>query len=160
MAAVSVTESKFAMWRAAVSLAHSDQRLVAEEIALIKRYSENFGFSPEQRAQLEADLVSPIDIDDIFPAITDKLDRAHLINFSRLLFFTDGEFAPVEEKTWDALNDKHNTTIDFKQALIDARSARDAWLAEDQARLDSEKQRGGWVNRLFAYFSGWNDDAL
>ena len=98
---VAVTPSKYALWRCAISLAHCDGYLSNSEVNLIHEHSENFDFTDEQLKQLEADFRNARPPEELFAQITDKLDRAHLLNFARVLFHIDGDFSAVEEKRCD-----------------------------------------------------------
>jgi hypothetical protein len=156
---VPVTPSNFAMWRAAIALAHSDHRLSNSEISLIQEYSANFDFSEAQQAQLEKDLHGGIPLESIFLEITEKTDRAHLINFARVLFHIDGEFSAVEQKIWQAINDKHMQTVDMKQALKDAAEATAGFEQQERVQRAQENKEGSWLEKAFAYLSGVDEES-
>ena len=152
---VTVTPSKYALWRCAIALAHCDGRLSNSETNLIHEFSENFDFSEAQMRQLEADFrektVSP---QEMFALIEDKLDRAHLINFARVLFHVDGDFSAVEEKLLEELHGQHMQTIDLRGALRSASESAVQYEAEFQAQIAQEKSKESWVMRAFRYLSG------
>ncbi len=142
------------MWRTAIALAHSDHTLSEEEVELIRRYSRKFDFSEAERAQLEADFATAVEVDEVFPGITDKRDRAHLINFARVLFHIDGEFSEAEKKIHSLIREQHLATIDLDKVLEEARNTAD--LAEEQARFkqQQEKQDQNFFENAFEYLTG------
>lgn len=146
---VAVTPSKFAMWRAAIALAYGDNFLSNSEINIIHEWWERFDFSDAQRAQLEKDLRAGVKLDDVWDQITDKLDRAHLINFSLVLFNIDGEFSEVEKALWEEINDRHMVTIDMRGAIRDARASITNYLQEDKAKLDADYRNEKGILKAF-----------
>ncbi|MDX2112829.1 MAG: hypothetical protein SFW63_03745 [Alphaproteobacteria bacterium] len=156
---VPVTESKFAMWRGAIALAYSDHRLSNSEMDLIHEYWQQFDFSDAQQAQLDKDLHQGIAIENIFGEITDKRDRAHLINFARVLFHIDGDFSEVEQKIWQAIYDKHMLTIDLKAALKAAREEAEAFRDEERLRVAMASSANP-LQRAFSYLCRIEDDVF
>ncbi len=135
---VTVTPSKFAMWRAAIALAYGDSMLSNSETNLIHEYWKNYAFTDEQQRQLDLDLQKGIKLDDVWPQITDKLDRANLINFALVLFHIDGDYTAAEQALFEEMNNRHMGTIDLRQAMRDARSSVEQYLQEDKAKLDED----------------------
>lgn len=154
---VKMTPSKFAMWRAAIALAYSDHRLSNSETDLIWRDSEYFDFSDAQRAQLEKDMRDGIALDDVWDQITEKGDRAHLINFSLVLFHVDGEFSDVEQQLFDEINARHMLTIDYRGAVREAKASVERFLAEDKAVLEQDYQHESLLGRAFHYITFWDE---
>lgn len=152
-ATVPATPSNFALWRCAIALAHIDHRLSNSETDLIYEYSKAYEFSDEQRRQLEQDLQRGIDFNEAWPAITDKRDRAHLINFSRVLFHVDGHFSAEEEKIWQEMCDKHMLTIDYKAAIRDARAAEAQYDFSEKALRKAEGNQQSWALNAFEYLA-------
>jgi uncharacterized membrane protein YebE (DUF533 family) len=104
---ISITDSRFAMWRAAVALAWVDGRMKHEEIELLNNSAQINAFTDEQKKIFENDLKTPLKLNDVFSQITDPRDRAHLINFARRLFHTDLDFSKSEEMVLKDLTDRH-----------------------------------------------------
>lgn len=154
---VQVTPSKFAMWRAAIALAYSDHRLSNSEIDLIWRESENFDFSDAHRAQLEKDMQGGIALDDVWDQITEKGDRAHLINFSLVLFHVDGEFSQVEQILFEEINARHMLTIDYRGAVREAKQSVERFLAEDKDALERDYKNESLVGKAFHYIAFWDE---
>lgn len=91
-----ISDSRFSMWRAVVALTHADKVVMPEEKEFIRRFYNTVPFTNEQKHQLEAELRDPQDIAEIFPRITDARDRAELIYFARMMFWSDGDYARQE----------------------------------------------------------------
>ena len=154
---VAMNDSKFAMWRTAIVLASCDNLLSNSETNLIHEYWENFDFSEAQQAQLEHDFRTPPAFDDVWPSITDKLDRAHLINFALVLFNVDGDFSELERQLWDKINALHAKTIDLPKAMADARAATRKYLEEDKQQLDEEFARQPFVLKAFHFLTFYSE---
>lgn len=91
-----ISDSRFNMWRAVVALTHADDVVMPEEKEFIRRFYNTVPFTNEQKHQLEAELRKPQDITEIFTKITDHRDRAELIYFARMMFWSDGDYALQE----------------------------------------------------------------
>jgi tellurite resistance protein len=150
---VVVTTSKFAMWRCAIALAHCDGQLSNSEINLIHDYWENFDFSNAQVRQLEEDFRSSLLWEDVFFDITEKLDRAHLINFARVLFHIDGDFSAVEQELLQKIYDKHMETVDLRQAIRDASTVAKAYVEEARELDKLYKPTDSWLMKAFGYLA-------
>ncbi|MFN9108528.1 MAG: hypothetical protein ACK5XN_00395 [Bacteroidota bacterium] len=156
---VVVTESKFAMWRCAIALAHSDHRLSNSEMDLIHDYWRQFDFTDEQQKQLDHDMRGGVQLETVFDAVTDKRDRAHLINFARVLFHVDDDFSALEQKIWQAIYDKHMLTIDLKAALKAAREATDSFKQQEKLRAAKEQSKNP-LQQAFSYLCRVEDDTF
>jgi hypothetical protein len=154
---IAVNDSKFAMWRMAIVLSHSDHGLSNSEINLIHEYWENFDFSEPQMAQLEDDFRTPPAFDTVWPLITDKLDRAHLINFALVLFNVDGDFSYMEQVLWEKINRLHAQTIDIKKAMAEARQATQDFLTEERAKLDEEFAKEPFLRKALHFLTFYSE---
>lgn len=140
---VVVSPSKFNMWRTAISLAYCDGHLSNSEASLIHDWWQRFAFTPEQVVQLEHDFRNGVDFEEVYPLITDKLDRAHLIYFALILFHIDDDFSELEQKMWEVLNERHMATIDYKQAVKDAEKAVEDYLEQEKLARAKERAASG-----------------
>lgn len=140
---VVVNPSKFNMWRTAISLAHCDGHLSNSEVSLIHDWWKRFAFTHEQMTQLDQDFRDGVDFETVYPLITDKLDRAHLIYFSLILFHIDDDFSELEQKMWDLLNERHMATIDYKQAMRDAEKAAEDYVEQELLQRAKERHASG-----------------
>ncbi len=133
-----VSESKLHLWRSAIALAYCDHHLSDAEQQRLHNFFQHQPFSDEQKAQLDSDLKHGIALEETFPLITDKLDRAHLINISRVLSFADGAYCEKEQAAFDAMMAKHLPSIDLDVAKNEAKIIGDQ-LEKDG--LFAEKKR-------------------
>ena len=141
---VQVTDSRFAMWRSAVALAWADGKVTNSEANLIHDYTERHAFSDEQHTILDNDIKNGIKLDDVFDLITDKRDRAHLINFGRVLFHIDGDFAEVEQKIMAEISAKHAKIINLPKVLMESRAIAKGIFTEyevEQAKKNRESSK-------------------
>lgn len=160
------SESKLALWRSAISIAHADGKITNSERALIHDFLQSHDFSPEQVAILDKDLAGGVRIEDVFSLITDHRDRAHLINFARVLVNVDGDFDDAERKIMEHITAAHAEAINLKKVLADsrveARKIYNQYLAERKAGQIAEHDRSSIVTRPFTYlideFSNAMDD--
>ena len=99
-----ITESRFQMWRAIVSVVHADGHVSPEEVEMVGGYLERLPFTDSQREQLKNELHLEIPIDDILPLITVPADRGQFVYFARLLMWEDGELVQSEKELLDHMN--------------------------------------------------------
>ena len=94
-----MTDSRFHMWRTLVALVHIDHQITEEERAFFLDRLHRLSFTEEQENIIKDEMGEAQDVTALFEKITDKEDRATLIYFARLLFWSDGEFVMQEEKS-------------------------------------------------------------
>ncbi|MDX1975102.1 MAG: hypothetical protein SFT92_05440 [Rickettsiales bacterium] len=157
---VTVTPSKYAMWRSAIALAYADSRLSNSEVNLIQDYMSNYTFTDAQLLQLEKDLMQGVHLEDVFPMISEIRDRAHLINFARVLFHIDGDFSEVEQRIWQAIHDQHVLTIDLKKALLVAREACESELEQQRIKHAQEAAQKRPLERALDYLLDVDNDTV
>lgn len=148
-----LTQSKFAMWRAAVALAHADKNLSPEEEGLIHDYLSHASLTEEQQKILETDIKNGITLDSILPEITETKDRAHLINFARVLFHIDGEFCDAEKEILEKLNQYHQSTLNLNEAFASARDEVDSFDEKEQLRMSREKKSQSFFENAFEFLT-------
>ncbi len=139
---VMVTESRFAMWRCAVALAWIDGKLTNSEANLIHDHSERHAFTDEQHTQLDNDIKNGIKLDEVFDLITNKRDRAHLINFGRVLFHIDDDFAEIEQKVMAEISKKHAELINLPKILKECRAIAASSFVEYQVESQRKAKEG------------------
>lgn len=161
-----VTTSKLALWRSAIAIAYADGKITNSERALLHDYMQGHAFSDEQVAIIDNDLANGVDINTVFDGITDKHDRAHLINFARVLVHIDGDFDDAEQKIMEYITAFHAEAINLHQVLLDcrreARAVYNKWLEERAELQREERERSHIVTRPFAYLidtasNAWDD---
>lgn len=134
-----VTDSHFNMWRAVTALAHADHVVQPSEIEFIQKKFERLPFSPEQKAQIEAELKKPADLSIVIPLVTDPSDRATLIHFGRLMVWSDGTLDEAEENLIALLRENAVEKNAIEAAIEGARTAAKAKSDEIMAELDAEE---------------------
>lgn len=132
--------SRFAMWRAIVAMCHADGVVRMEERNYIKRFYEIVPFSDDQRRTLEAELETPVPIEDILPDVTDAHDRAELLFFARMLFWSDGDFDEQENRIFEIIR---NDALNRKDLDQSAEIATNANRDKELRALDAARRTGG-----------------
>lgn len=150
-----MTDSRFNMWRCLVALVHADHRISPEEKEFFTKRFDKLRLSEEQKSILLNELQNPQKVEDIFNKITDREDKATLIYFARLLFWSDGEFAKQEEKILKHLHASVISGIDVKQVMQDVNRATEEIMARYDREIKKEKEEAGlWSALKFAITGG------
>lgn len=153
------TDSYIAMLRGAIALAWADGIMdAAEKDRLRELISKNTHLSFIQQDQLKSDIDTQQNLDDIWGHITDKQDRAHLINIAVNLFHEDGDYSELEKKAYHQINSLHHDTLDVAgmEAELSA-MAKAAYAREEEARRAdyesmSRRQRAlHYLDNLFSF---------
>ena len=150
-----LSNSRFQMWRCLIALVHADHVVTQEERDFFLKRFDKINFSDEQKNILKHELENPVNIDSIFEGITDKEDRATLIYFARLLFWSDGEFVAQEDKILKHLHSKVIDKIDLQKTMNDVNEATNDIMAKYDNETKEEHKKSGIVSALsFALESG------
>lgn len=119
-----MNDSRFNMWRLIVAAAHLDKTIDPEEQRFIDEYLNNLSLSDNQKQQLQNELKNAVDIDQIWPAITEAVDRGQALHFVRLILWSDGIMMPSEKDFMTRLKSKIISKND-----IDDATAKVNWTA-------------------------------
>ena len=131
------SDSRMAMWRGAIALAWVDGTLDAgEKIELSGYFNNNAYLSDEQRARLMEDLEQGVQLKDVWDDITDKEDRANLIDIATTIFWANGSYSPTEHEVYDKMFADHMATIDVEQVKKEVH----AMAVEMPDKLKKEEQ--------------------
>lgn len=144
---MSLSESRFNMWRGVVAFAHADGVVDPSERDFIKKFFENVAFTPEQKDQLLNELDHPQDINNIVPKITSAEDRGELILFARLMCSSDGDFDEQEQEIVQIIHEDVLSKLDLDRIMHETDSmAEDARARrkdlKDKAHADARKKVG------------------
>lgn len=112
---MSMTESRFFMWRAIFAMAHVDHVVTPEERAFLYKILAEQPFTEAQCVTLESDLENAQDVMELFQKILDQDDRSKFFRYARALVWCDGDFGEQEQRIMIALKRTHVQTIDFDQ---------------------------------------------
>ncbi|HBH26008.1 MAG TPA: hypothetical protein DDX54_01185 [Rhodospirillaceae bacterium] len=136
-----IPESRFAMWRAVVALAHLDGRIDPAERSLVEGYLAHVPFSPDQAEALGADLAHPRDPAEAFDAITDPADRGEFFAFAQAMVACDHDLDPQEMGAVEALQAGQLAQVQgqdlpgllhaMREKAASARAAEDQTLREE-----------------------------
>lgn len=99
----SVNDSKFNMWRACVAVVHLDLVVTPEERKWVEEKIRTLPLSNDQRLILIRDLEIGNNFEDCFAKITDKVDKAFLLNTVRVISYLDHSFSQVEKDSFKKL---------------------------------------------------------
>ncbi len=94
---MSLSESRFHMWRAVAAMIHADDMVLPHEINFIIESTKDLPLSEEQRAILTWDMSHPSDIEKHFVKITHPRDKEDFFHLSRAISWSDGEFDEREQ---------------------------------------------------------------
>ena len=146
------TKSHFAVFRAAIALAWADHKLHEEEQERILVYIDNNEeLSSAQREQLKKDLQQPIKMDEVWPEITDVLDRAHVINIANTIFWEDGELCNNEKEVYEKIKAAHMVTLDMDFLREDIANCRRDIAARRQLFEQELHDLRGPFSRMMHY---------
>jgi hypothetical protein len=136
------TSSQIAMWRAAIALVWSDHRLEEGEKERLTQFFENNRYlSEQQKATLKNDLATPIALDDVWKDITEKQDRAQLIDILPTLFHSDGSYTEDEKSRYQQVLNDHMSTLDVGTATEIAKMA-------EESRKNRAKEESDFINGM------------
>ncbi len=111
-----ITPSKLAMYEGLIALAWVDAPIHEENHKrLFDMIYDNRLLSEDQRQKLLDMLNQPVQLDDVWPRITDPQDRAYLLDYAPIIFLKDGNYSPEERALHAEFMAKHLTTLDGKE---------------------------------------------
>lgn len=141
-----ITESRMAMYEGILALAWADHELDEnEKQGLHDLIDDNFRFTDAQRQKLHADVDRKVALKDIWPRITEKQDRAHLIDISSVIFLKDGHYCSTEKELYEDFLAQHMATLDTEQIMKEARSMADEFRAQ---RISEEQELKEYVSQF------------
>lgn len=94
---MSVTDSRFYMWRTLFAIAHADNVVTDDEVKFMAHVLEDVEFSAEQEATLKDDIMKAKDVEQMFRGVTDHDDREKFFEFARDIVWVDGEYSEEEQ---------------------------------------------------------------
>lgn len=156
---IPMTPSKLAMWRCAIALVLIDSNISNSELDFIHNYSAAFDFSDEQEKILDDDIRNPVDFYSLYPLVTERADRTHLINFALALFYADGDYSKQEQDFYDNFHNSLMKEIDVKKVLANAKSQTVVNSLQLDKDLADKKYKMSLLERVFYNLSiAWDDE--
>ena len=150
--AAHATASQIAMFQGAIALAWADHNLDANEQAQLLDYiNKNFHLSETQRTQLRDSIASPQPLEKVWPAITEKEDRAHLLNIAPQIFQEDGEFCAQEKEVYDRIYADHMASLDNASVEEDVKKMAEAFRLTRVAREETTLKNHSWLGKIGYY---------
>ncbi|MEZ5690433.1 MAG: hypothetical protein R3D71_02055 [Rickettsiales bacterium] len=145
------TDSQMAVMEGAIALAWADGNMDSKEEEKLQNFIKNYiWFSDEQRGDLLNNLSNRVKIDDVWGKISDKQDRAHLLNIASIIFRQDGKLCKLEQETYDRIYQDHMSSIDVAAIKADIREEVEkikAKMAEAE-----EEDTGSSISEKIAYY--------
>lgn len=149
------------MYEGMIALAWADHALDAQEKqGLHDLIDSNTYFSDQQRAKLHEDVDQQITIEGVWPRITEKKDRARLLDIAGVIFMKDGKLCETEQELYNTFLEKHLSTLDNEATLKEIRemaAQQKAARAQQQADLEEYAKRFSLVERIKQRLSLWTD---
>lgn len=113
-----LTDSRFAVYEGMLALAWADHNLSEDEKQLFHRLVDgNIYMNKHQLQTLHEKINHKAAIEDIWPRITEKRDRAFLLNLADTMFHADGEYCESEQALYNFLHEKHMDTLDTEAVM-------------------------------------------
>ena len=148
-----ISKSLLAMCRCTVALAYVDGVFAKEERKLLSEYFDTLPLTNNQLSLLREDMrVGNMDYYLLYRQITDVCDRAHLINFAKVLFYSDGEFSQIEKDVLNVLVRDHMADINDKKG-VSARTIENMIMSNDQVNKIREQTSGSSMGGAVGYLS-------
>ena len=141
-----IANSRFHMFQGVIALAWADHVLTDEEKqGLHSIITNNAHMSEDQKAQLHGNVDIKINLSDIWPNITDKQDRANLLDLAHSIFLKDGKLCATEQELYDNYLAAHMDTLDEKAIMQEL-----VQMAENQrkARAKEEKELAEYAKQF------------
>lgn len=139
------------MLRGIMALAWADSKVTDAERARLTEFLDNTRYlSDAQRENMKSYLVDQqdFDIDALWAEITDKQDRAQLIDTALSVFYADGDFSSSEHAIYEKLHSAHMASIDLKGLNKDlgqmAAEAKERLKQEEANYIESLKKDAGF----------------
>lgn len=139
-----ISESRFNMWRAVVSMIHADGVVMPQEINCVLEYTRDIPFSEEQRRVIERDISLPQPVRELFARITSPRDREYFFHLARAVSWSDGD---LDEREEALLRELGILGQEGDALLVAHRSFEDIYIEGQQANQD-DAGIGGLIRRL------------
>ncbi len=109
-----ISESKFNAWRACLAVLLIDSKITPEEKKWFEEKLKIIPFSLEQKNILINDFKNGVELESLLPQITDKVDRAFLVDNFRIIANLDRNFSKIEMEKFKNLEAKILKELNLK----------------------------------------------
>ncbi|MAK59785.1 MAG: hypothetical protein CMK09_02280 [Ponticaulis sp.] len=152
------TSSKYSLYRGLIALAWADHELHVDEKATLHDIIDaHQGLTVEERAVLHSEVELKVDMETVWPDITEAQDRARLIDMANIIFQQDGEICDNEFELIETFKTRHFASLDMAAIRADLSSFSEAQAAQRDAERQSYKEwasQYSLMGRLKAAFDG------
>ena len=143
-----ISNSRFYMWRAVVSMAHADGVVTPQELSFINDYLKDIALSEGQRQIIGQDIGEVQDVYQLFSNIKNRQDKADFFALARALSWCDGDFDAQEKYIIEHLE---RIVVENKEIVQESRElCAEIELCENQWKFKTERSRQlfGFLNNL------------
>lgn len=138
-----ITESRLAMYEGIIALAWIDHTLHPDEKqSLHDLINNNPRFTDEQREILHGMADQKAKLEEIWPQITDKQDRAYLLDIANMIFHRDGEYCDIEKEVYEKYLAAHLETIDTEETMQELQTMAVAMRLQREAEEEAMEEYG------------------
>ena len=135
-----MSESKFNMWRACVSIVHLDSVVTSEERKWVEEKILKLPLTIDQAAILKADLAKPLNFEEAFKKVTDKSDLAFVLNTLRVVGHLDKNFSTTEKESFNKLEKIILANLDLKAMAAEVEAIELASYHEDEVYKNNNRE--------------------
>ena len=145
-----LTDSRLAMYEGIISLAWADHSLHENEKAgLHQLIDANPRFTDDQRNRLHNMVNERRDLADIWERITDKYDRAYLLDTANYIFTQDGVYTEREQEIYETFLADHLESVSAEETeeklkhmavTLKTRRLEEEKVAHQQAKASFDEQ--------------------
>lgn len=100
---MSLSDSRFHMWRAVTAMMHADSVVRPHEINFVLQSTKTLGMTAEQQSILMEDLQIPADMVECYSKITSPKDKEDFFHLAHALAWSDGNMDEREEAMLDRI---------------------------------------------------------
>ena len=132
--------SRVSLYRGLIALAWADHELHHEEkAALHDIFDAHAGLTAENRAVLHTEVDRSIDLEDVWPLITDVQDRARLIDMANIIFQQDGNYSSEERAMIHRFTARHLASVNADSIAQEMALLTDAQKAARELEREDMK---------------------
>tara|TARA_B100000678_G_scaffold105833_1_gene88723 strand:- start:1691 stop:2179 length:489 start_codon:yes stop_codon:yes gene_type:complete len=148
--------SRVALYRGLIALAWADHELHEDERAALHDILDaHLGLTAENRAVLHTEVERSIQLEDVWPQITEARDRARLIDMANIIFQQDGEYSAEERAVIHRFTARHLASVNADSIASELALLTDAQKAvRDREREEMKAWASQYsiIGRLKAAF--------
>ncbi len=145
---MSLSQSQIEMWKTVVSLVHADGKVHEAEDQFLKERFAKLPLTDEQRQELFQYIEYPEEPREVFQRISEPRDRAQLIYFARLLFYSDGDYSAQEKHILELLNSEVMSKVDMQAAMHKMDQIVLDFKAKEEARKEAQPLHRKIINAI------------